>query len=167
MSALVKLIHRVEDALLVFLLTVMIALACSQILARNLFDHGFIWIDPLLRVLVLWLGLIGATVASRDNKHIRIDLLSNAFNKNNHRLIQSMVGFFSSFICAVIAWYGFSWIALDYQDGLIGVAGIPAWLLEIVIPISFALIGARYFSLSWCWMRLYFYHLKHEEAGPE
>ena len=69
-------LHRAEDALLVLLLSAMIVLAATQIMLRNFFDSGFVWIDPLLRVLVLWLGLIGATVATRNNRHIRIDLLS-------------------------------------------------------------------------------------------
>ena len=79
-----KRLHRAEDALLVLLLSAMIALASTQILLRNLFDSGFVWIDPLLRVLVLWLGLIGATVATRNNRHIRIDLLSKLFSRNIH-----------------------------------------------------------------------------------
>ena len=74
-------LHRAEDGLLALLLSVMIVLAGTQILMRNLFDSGFVWIDPLLRVGVLWLGLIGATVATRNNKHIRIDLLSHYFKR--------------------------------------------------------------------------------------
>jgi TRAP-type C4-dicarboxylate transport system permease small subunit len=167
MQVLLRLIHRLEDWLLVLMLSAMIGLACLQILSRNFFDVGFVWIDPFLRVLVLWLGLIGATVASRDNRHIRIDLLSRFFNKNTHRLLQSGVGFFSTFICLVIAWFGFAWIEMDYHDGLTGVAGIPAWMLEIVIPLSFALIGVRYLTMSVCWTRLYIYHLSHAEVADE
>ena len=78
----IKRIHRIEDALLVLLLSIMIVLATTQILLRNFFDLGFVWADPLLRVMVLWLGMIGATVATRDNRHIRIDLLSQFFKRN-------------------------------------------------------------------------------------
>ena len=96
-------LHRAEDALLVFLLSAMIVLAATQILLRNFLDSGFVWIDPLLRVLVLWLGLIGATVATRNNRHIRIDLLSRFFSRNVHRLIQSIIGQISAWTCLVIA----------------------------------------------------------------
>ena len=160
MQAWIKQVHRAEDALLVALLSAMILLACTQILLRNFFDSGFIWIDPILRVMVLWLGLIGATVATRNNKHIRIDLLSRYFDRNTHRLIQSIVGQVSAWTCLLVAWYGFHWIYLDYQDGLTSFAGIPAWLLEIVIPATFALIGLRYLIMSLCWARLYLRHRK-------
>lgn len=155
-----KRLHRAEDALLVLLLSAMIALASTQILLRNLFDSGFVWIDPLLRVLVLWLGLIGATVATRNNRHIRIDLLSKLFSRNIHRLIQSIIGQVSAWTCLVIAWYGFKWIQMDYADGVTSFAGVPAWLLEVIIPVTFALIGLRYLIMSVSWAQLYLRHIK-------
>ena len=161
----IKRIHRIEDALLVLLLSIMILLATTQILLRNFFDLGFVWADPLLRVMVLWLGMIGATVATRDNKHIRIDLLSRFFRRNTHRLIQSVIGQFSAWICLTIGWYGMLWIQLDYADGVTAVAGIPAWMLEIIVPISFALIGLRYFVMSVNWMQLYLKHRKVARRG--
>jgi TRAP-type C4-dicarboxylate transport system permease small subunit len=153
-------LHRAEDGLLALLLGVMIVLAGTQILMRNLFDSGFVWIDPLLRVLVLWLGLIGATVATRHNRHIRIDLLSRYFERNTHRLIQAVVGQVSAWTCLVIAWYGFDWIRLDYADAVSSFAGIPAWTIEIIVPLAFALIGLRYLLLSYNWARIYRQHRK-------
>ncbi|MDC1288033.1 TRAP transporter small permease [Gammaproteobacteria bacterium] len=151
-------LHRAEDGLLALLLITMIVLAGTQILMRNLFDSGFVWIDPLLRVLVLWLGLIGATVATRHNKHIRIDLLSRYFERNTHRLIQVVVGQISGWTCLVIAWTGMDWIRLDYADSVTSFAGIPAWSIEIIVPLAFALIGIRYLLLSLLLTRLYCRH---------
>ncbi len=158
MQTWIRRLHLVEDALLVVLLSVMILLAALQILLRNFFDAGIVWADPLLRVMVLWVGLIGATVATRSNKHIRIDLVSRWFDRNTHRLLQAGVGQISAWTCLVLAWFGFRWIRLDYADGLIAFAGIPAWVLECIVPIGFALIGLRYFFMSLFWYR---YYLKH------
>lgn len=160
MQTWVKRLHHAEDALLVLLLSVMIGLASTQILLRNLLDSGFVWIDPLLRVLVLWLGLIGATVATRDNRHIRIDLLTRLFSRNTNRLIQLVVAQISAWTCLVIAWYGFQWIKMDYVDGLTSFIGVPAWALEVVIPVTFALIGLRYLILSVSMAKLYLRHIK-------
>jgi len=153
-------LHRAEDGLLACLLIVMIVLAGTQILMRNLFDSGFVWIDPLLRVLVLWLGLIGATVASRHNKHIRIDLLSRYFKRNTHRLIQSLVAQVSAWTCLVIAWFGMDWIRLDYAEAVTTFAGVPAWMVEIIVPLAFALIGLRFLVRSFRSAQLYLQHRK-------
>ena len=160
MKTWIKRLHRAEDALLVFLLSSMIFIAALQILLRNFFDAGIVWADPLLRVGVLWLGMIGATVATRHNKHIRIDLLSKLFDRNTHRLIQSVVGQISAWTCLVIAWFGMHWIRLDYEDGFTAFAGIPAWMLEIIIPVAFGLIGLRYFIMSCGWACRYCLHRK-------
>ncbi len=153
-------LHRAEDGLLVILLSSMIVLAGTQIFLRNFFDSGFVWIDPLLRILMLWLGLIGATVATRHGKHIRIDLLSRFFERNTLRLMQALIGQISAWTCLVIAWYGFDWIKLDYADGLSSFAGIPAWAVEIIVPLAFALIGLRYLLRSMMWARRYCLHLR-------
>ena len=146
-------LHRVEDTLLALLLSATILLAVTQILLRNFFDSGLVWADPLLRVLVLWLGLIGATVATRDNKHIQIDVLSRYFKPRLLSLIESVVGQISAWTCIVIAWYGLRWIQLDYEDGLTSFVGIPAWMLEVIVPAAFGLIGLRYLILSAARMR--------------
>ena len=62
--------------LLILLLSLMILLAAYQVVARNFFDTGILWGDALVRVLVLWVTFIGATIAARDDEHIRIDLLT-------------------------------------------------------------------------------------------
>jgi TRAP-type C4-dicarboxylate transport system permease small subunit len=148
MGTVFKTVHRVEDILLVVLLSTMIVLASLQIVLRNLFDYGLVWADPLLRVMVLWLGLIGATVASRGNKHIKIDLLSRYFHSTSNLLIQAVVNIFTAVVCLTIAWHGAHWIKFEYTDQMVGFVGIPAWLLEVIIPLSFALIGIRYCLMS-------------------
>ena len=153
MALLFKYLRYLEDGLLVFLLASMIVLATTQIILRNFFEVGLVWADPLLRVMVLWLGLLGATVASRDNRHIRIDLLSAFFKKRAHLFLQTFVGLFTAVVCAVIAWYGARWVYWDYQDGLTTFSGLPSWLLESIIPFAFGLISLRYFlfAISWGW----------------
>lgn len=133
----------------------MIILASGQIVLRNFFEIGIVWIDPLLRVLVLWTGLIGATVASRDNKHIRIDLLSHFFNKRFNLALQVCTGLFTSLICGITAWHGARWVYMDYQDHLRGFSNLPSWLLEAIIPVAFGLIAVRYLIHSIRWLQMF------------
>ena len=51
-------------------------LALAQILLRNVFDIGFLWLESLLKIQVLWLALQGAMIGTRQGRHIRIDLLT-------------------------------------------------------------------------------------------
>ena len=49
---------------------------------------------------------------------------------------------------------------MDYVDGITSFAGIPAWMLEVIIPLTFALIGLRYLIMSFSWGQLYLRHIK-------
>ncbi len=168
MKTLNRSIHFMEDSLLIILVVSMIVLATGQIGLRNFFDVGIVWIDPLLRVLVLWTGLIGATVASRSNKHIRIDLLSHFFKKRVHMAMQSFIALFTTLVCAVIAWHGARWVYMDYADSLTAFAGLPAWALELIIPIAFGLIAMRYTIHCVQWFRMFLLYPNHDpELNPE
>ena len=68
------LLHRVEDAVLALLLGAMILLAPLQIALRLFFNEGLTWADPLIRVLVLWVGLFGAISASRGALPVRCSM---------------------------------------------------------------------------------------------
>jgi C4-dicarboxylate transporter, DctQ subunit len=131
-------LHLVEDGLLVALL------ASTQILLRTGFDTGIDWADSMLRVMVLWLGMVGASVASRSNKHIRIDLISGLFRRQLSLLLHGAVSLISAAVCILIAWHGARWVRLEYEDQMDGFAGIPAWALEAIIPVAFGLIGLRF-----------------------
>ena len=66
-----------ETIVLVSLLTAMMLVAVSQIVMREVFGTGFGWADELVRLMVLWLALVGSIAACRENRHIRIDALSH------------------------------------------------------------------------------------------
>jgi TRAP-type C4-dicarboxylate transport system permease small subunit len=67
-------IEKGETALIVFIVIFMVFLAFLQVVLRNVFSQGLLWGDILLRQLVLWIGFIGASLATREEKHINIDL---------------------------------------------------------------------------------------------
>ena len=48
----------------------------AQIVLRNVFSVGLVWADGFVRLLVLWIAVVGAIAASRDHKHIAIDALA-------------------------------------------------------------------------------------------
>jgi hypothetical protein len=91
-----RFVHWLEDLLLTLLLSAMIAIAAAQILLRNLFDWNFSWGDPLTRILVLWVGLLGALAASRSNRHISIDLLSPLLRGRVRALVQAGTALFTA-----------------------------------------------------------------------
>lgn len=142
--------RTVEDAVLVIILSGMILLAAGQIVARNMFGFGFIWSDELLRMLVLWIAVAGAVAASRTDKHINIAILDRFLPPRFNHGVKIIIDLFTAGVCAVVTWYSINFVrtSYEYEDILLG--GVPAWILQLVLPIGFGLISWRYslFSLK-------------------
>lgn len=136
--------RRLEDGLLALMLATMVLLAAAQILLRNLFDSGFIWADGLLRILVLWLALLGALAASREDRHIRIDLLSRFLPPRRRDAVRIVVDAFTAAVCALVAWHAVRFVQLEYVFGSTVLDGFPAWIAQIILPMGFGLMAYRY-----------------------
>lgn len=146
---LLKVLHQLEEALIVFVLGSMILLSGTQILLRNLWDSGIAWGEPLLRILVLWLGLLGAMLATRQNRHIRIDILTRYLPQTWKRYSGMITNLFSSVICALLAWHSGRFVQHEWQDGSEVFNGFPAWAAELLLPLAFAIISLRFAVLAW------------------
>src|SRR5690606_32189096 len=94
-----------EDALLVGVFLAMLLLAGAQIVMRNFFGTGLAWIDPLLRILVLWVGMLGAVVATREDRHINIDVLSRFAPPAVLPWLKRVVALATTMVCALLAWH--------------------------------------------------------------
>ena len=112
-----KWLVRLENLVLSLLLLAMILLAATQITLRNLFDTGLYWADPLLRIMVLWLAMLGAMVATRDRHHIHIDILTRYFHDRGKTVSQAITDSFSGIICSVLAWHAGRFVYFEWQDG--------------------------------------------------
>lgn len=123
----------------------MILLASTQILLRNLFDTGIFWGDSLLRIMVLWIALIGATVATRSNNHIRIDLISRMLPPLAQRIAATVTFLFTSTVCITTAHYSLEFIRFEYEDQTLAFAQVPAWICQSILPVAFSLMGLRFF----------------------
>lgn len=135
-------VDRVETALIAILVLAMVLLAGAQIVLRNAFETGFAWADPLLRAMVLWAAMLGAIAAARDDKHIGLDLLTHFLHGPRKLVVRSVALMFAAGICWKMSWYGFQLVQLDYGGGT-PIAGIPAWVVESILPVGFALLALR------------------------
>jgi len=144
LNGLLQKLHFLEDSILALLLLAMILLATTQIFLRNFFDSGIIWADPLLRVMVLWLGLLGALAATRENKHITIDLLTRFISESMRYVVKGFTNLFSAVIASILAYHSMRFVIMEYEAQSKAFSGISAWILELILPIAFGLIALRF-----------------------
>jgi TRAP-type C4-dicarboxylate transport system permease small subunit len=129
-----------ETGLLCLLLLFLLGVGCAQVVLRNFFDASILWADPLLRAGVLWIGIAGAVAAARDARHIRVDLLKRWLVGWPRALVEATTALFASVVAAFLAWHGGRMVLDELSYGTPGDL-VPAWLLQSVIPIGFALMA--------------------------
>jgi C4-dicarboxylate transporter DctQ subunit len=137
-------ISRMETVLVTVLLTLMILTAFSQIVLRNFFSTGIDWGDALVRYLVVWVAFIGAAIATREGKHITIDLLSRWLTGGGSIAIQALACFFSAVICGLLTLAATKFIWFEAQMGGTAFFKLPVWVPELIMPVTFGLMTLRF-----------------------
>jgi TRAP-type C4-dicarboxylate transport system permease small subunit len=111
---------------------------------RNVFSIGLVWADGLVRLGILWLALVGAVAASRDRRHIAIDVVSRMLPPRAQAAVSVVRNTFTAAVCALLAWYSWVFVRDSREFGDTLLDGWPAWWFQLVMPVAFALIGYRF-----------------------
>lgn len=143
-KSLVKALHGLEDSALVLALLTMLGLAVLQIILRDFFDQGLLWAESFLRVLVLWVTMLGAMVATRHNSHISIDAVSRYLPERPAWLASIVTLLVSAAICGAVAFFSVTFIRYEYQDHTIAFGQVPSWVCETILPIGFGVMALRF-----------------------
>ncbi|MEZ5464470.1 MAG: TRAP transporter small permease [Lysobacteraceae bacterium] len=137
-------LHRIEDGLLALLLLALLTLAVSQIALRVFFDTGLLWSEPVSRLLVLWLALLGGLAATREGKHIAIDAIPRLLPPLGRRIAWIIAQCGAALIAGALAWYSVSMIELELEVPTYLVGTLPNWVGMLVLPFGFGLMALRF-----------------------
>jgi len=141
-------IHKLENWSLVAVTAAIVVFSATQILLRNVFDAGIIWISPLLGVLVLWVGLLGALLATRNRAHIKINILETYLPQKYKLIVQAVSNLFSAVILFVLTFYSIEFVKLDLDTTLVVFGSVPVWVAQIILPATFMLMALRFLIYS-------------------
>jgi TRAP-type C4-dicarboxylate transport system permease small subunit len=88
--------------------------------------------------------MFGAVAASREHRHITIDVLARVLPDKARDGVAILVDALTAAISLILAWYSWVFVAdsYAYQDRLLD--DLPAWIFQSVLPIAFLLIAYHY-----------------------
>jgi TRAP-type C4-dicarboxylate transport system permease small subunit len=135
-----------ETAAIVVIFTAMVLVAVFQIVNRELLGSTFAipWAHEFARYCVLWLAMVGAIAACRENKHIRIDAISHVVSGTVAAWIRVVVDTFAALVCFAVGWQ--SWLLVHEQLswGEFVIGAVPLWLAHALVPLAFFLMAYRF-----------------------
>jgi len=131
----------IEGWLLVLFLGTMVVLSFAQVVLRNVFSTGFIWADPLVRHMVLWVGFLGAAIATHEERHISIDALTR-FLSPRWKAAATVAGqLFLAVVCVALVSASWTFLMEEKEAGGEIIAGVPTYVALMIIPLGYLLIA--------------------------
>ncbi|HLS83377.1 MAG TPA: TRAP transporter small permease [Arenimonas sp.] len=137
-------LHGLEDGLLALLILLLLLLSVTQIGLRMFFDTGLAWAEPAGRAGVFWLALLGALGATRERRHIAIDVLPRLLPPRLRDLVWRVVQVAAGSLCGVLAWLGWGLVQLEREAPVPFIEGIPSWVPMLALPLGFGLMALRF-----------------------
>jgi TRAP-type C4-dicarboxylate transport system permease small subunit len=106
---------RALRAVLVGIVSIMVAVVFAQVVARYGFNRSFGWADEIGRLAFVWSVFLGMAVAVRARGHIAIELVLEALPGSARWAARAAIALGCALLSAIVAWEA-ALIALDQWD---------------------------------------------------
>jgi TRAP-type C4-dicarboxylate transport system permease small subunit len=94
--------------------------------------------------MVLWIGFIGASLATREEKHINIDLFGRMLPGKGKRVVKLITHLFSAVVCLFLAKAAWVFVMEEREMATTLFNEIPAWYFQMILPVGFLLMALRF-----------------------
>lgn len=152
-----RILARIEGWFTMGLLSLMVGLTVFQIVLRNLYVRaqaqwasdlmGYLdWTEPFVRLLVLWVTFLGASLLTRDNRHIKIDLASTLVPARFRPAVELLLSLASMAICGVMFFVSLQYLSMERTFGGTLFLSLPSWIGQIILPVGFGLLIFRFLT---------------------
>ncbi|TCS80598.1 TRAP transporter small permease [Tepidibacillus fermentans] len=142
-------LNKLEEIFVILALAVAVTVAFIEVILRQ-FGTSMGFSFELVNYLLIWVGLIGASIGVRENVHLGVDLLIKNFEAKTQKAILILGNLVSVFFSVLIAYLGY----LHVQDVLhLGQLSpemeMPLYIPRSLIPIAFGLMGIRFLQQTY------------------
>ncbi len=139
-----RLLTAVVTAVLICSFSIMLGLAFLQVFLRDTFHTGIPWGDIAARQLVIWVGFFGAYLATRSNRHFRIDVLTRFLGPRLRLWFNALSDIFAAFVCFFLVIASRTFVTVGLDPGATLFLGIPQTAAAAIVPAGFGLITAQF-----------------------
>lgn len=142
-AAILRIFHGIENGVVVFALAAMVLLPLLEIVLRKVWQTGISGSSSFVQHGSLVVGLIGGAIAARESRLLSLSaakLLPSGWPASVARVFSSSA---AVVISGLLCYAGAQLVSAERPVGKIIAYGIPVWVLQLMLPIGFALITLR------------------------
>lgn len=133
-----------ERTAVVLLLTTLLSLALLQVILRNVLSSGLFWADALIRHMILWLGFLGASLATYEQRHLGIDLLVRTLPAKVQPWIVLFCHLMALLVCTLLTHAAWTFVQSEINASSRLTFGLPTWLGQTIMPVGFLSLTLRF-----------------------
>ena len=133
-------LEKIEKILAVFLFSGLALLITFNIISRNIFDYSFEKIFETAPVFVLWLALVGSSLALKKRRHIKLEFLLRYCPAIYRYYSNYAVSFFGMAVTGILFYSSLQFVSNEVQ--IFGNKGF----FSVIFPLFFAMSFFRYFT---------------------
>jgi TRAP-type C4-dicarboxylate transport system permease small subunit len=153
MNLLIDLEKNFEKYLITGALLAMSLVLIAQVIMRYVFRSPFVWSEELARYLLIWLSMMGTSLAVRESRHISVDFLPVVFGPRSYALFATIAHIGNLIFCILMIWYAVPVIIRLAAIGQLSPSlGIPMWLIYAAVPVGLTFMMLRTIQALWLLM---------------
>jgi len=143
-----NLLNRTEEIFVVIAMALAVSLAFIEVILRQ-FGSSLGFTQELVNYLLIWVGLIGASIGVRSKTHLGVDILITPFEPIIQKSIMVITLWISSLFSLAIAYLGYHHVINIYLFGQVSPElEVPLYIPRLLIPIAFGLMTIRFLQES-------------------
>ena len=149
MKLLRAILDRIIDSLAVFtrvLVVLVMLVVCADVILRYFFNRPMFWVLESTQFALVFITFLGATWVLKNDGHVRMDIVINRLSQRTQNRINIVTSILCAVACLIVTWFGAKvwWDYFQINYLYAGSLVIPAYFLEVVIPIGAFLLFIQF-----------------------
>jgi len=124
------------------------ALAAAVYLYTEHFPGGFIWAQKLALVMMIWVALLGASMATHERSHLALEMGEKLWPERARRHVKAVAHAVTSGFCLAGLLLSIHLVRSQAGQGLHVEANswLPTWQAFLILPYTFAAMAVRFLA---------------------
>jgi TRAP-type C4-dicarboxylate transport system permease small subunit len=118
-----------------------------------LLPNGLIWSQDLALVLTLWVGFVGASMCTYENRHLRVEAVQRFLPEKLRSFVGFTSGLFTTLVCVGLLWLSVRYVGFHWQEyasthgqgGVFPGMELPKYVGFAALPLAFGFMTVRFF----------------------
>lgn len=140
-----------------WVMSVLVGIAAAAVCAgfvwavMTIFPNGLVWGPNVAMCAMLWVALLGASIATYERRHLTLEMGEKIWPKKVLRYVQALAFLSAVAACVfllLLAWDSLMQHRADWLrnpiTGHIEATEIPRWVVFLIFPYTFIVMGLRF-----------------------